>query len=716
MTITTLPTRNEYTATAGQTVFTYTFKIFESSDLNVYQTPAGAVSNDITDLITGYTVTGVGDEDGGTITLTTPANSGDLITIVSDIPESRTTDYQNNGDFRPDVVNDDFDRVVSLVKQINDNESRTLSFQESQQGASGLSLPIPSAGLLLRWNGAEDGLENVDFATPVETSVAGVTALRNLSESDTYADGTIVNVLGYYSNGDGGGDQFYWDSTSIETDNSVTIIKVTTVTLGRWKRLLDDTITLIKGGSDLPAVVSFVDDGSAIKLTSDYDVGVSGIISTEKTLHIYGEQNGEDSTNNQVGATIINDGGDTVDSPVIIFTSSSGVSERAKIRTINISSDAPTAYAVRFSDAIETIMSDVFIDLNSTGYGGVIYDDSGYFSLMDKVKIKSFNGVGVKITGVGSEHVLRDCHITSVSANTIGVQTDRNGLHIERGEYSLSGSGSIAIYLLTTEAAGAYGGTLKDIFFESIPSDGYGIVVDGTNSASSSDSFKSVLIESFRADLSSNQGTCVKFENASYCRVVDPQINRFSSGGTLVNWGELSVQCELVCDYIAALAPIIVHPSATRATKKVTGVIRRAEVSAITIASNLTTILVDGVDDLPANFLPVHNGTAWNYHMANITGNTAISITPPTETGIIRVINDRLGSSQGHIVYDADSVTAVCEVAGVGTDLEATTGTLNGTTGTASKVTVSAHTDGLIYVENRRSSANFTILFESNEF
>ena len=91
MTITTNDTRDEYTATASQTVFTYTFKIFASSDLNVYQTASDAECSD-SDIITAYTVTGVGAAAGGTVVLNSGAAVGDLITIVSDIPESRTTD------------------------------------------------------------------------------------------------------------------------------------------------------------------------------------------------------------------------------------------------------------------------------------------------------------------------------------------------------------------------------------------------------------------------------------------------------------------------------------------------------------------------------------------------------------------------------------------------------------------------------------------------
>lgn len=144
MTITTNDTRDEYTATGGQTVFNYTFKIFTSTDLLVYQTASGATPDDTTDLITTYTVTGVGNASGGTIVLNSGATAGDKITIVSNISYERDTDYQFNGDFTADVVNDEQDRLLSLVKQVKDNSERTLLFSKSTQGATGKTLPTPA--------------------------------------------------------------------------------------------------------------------------------------------------------------------------------------------------------------------------------------------------------------------------------------------------------------------------------------------------------------------------------------------------------------------------------------------------------------------------------------------------------------------------------------------------------------------------------------------
>lgn len=220
MTITINETRNEYTATSGQTEFTYTFKIFDSTDLNVYQTPAGQTANDTTDLITAYSVSGVGDEAGGTVTLSVGASVGDLITIVSGIPSSRTTDYQVNGDFIPATVNDDFDRVVSLVKQVEDLSNRSILTQESQQGPKPLSLESPEAGKFVRWNTGEDGFENVILS---ELAPSIIPEEDITIWFDTKADmiaatltvGAVYATRGYTTVGDGGG-AFYLIKTAAQ--------------------------------------------------------------------------------------------------------------------------------------------------------------------------------------------------------------------------------------------------------------------------------------------------------------------------------------------------------------------------------------------------------------------------------------------------------------------------------------------------------------------
>jgi hypothetical protein len=70
--------------------------------------------------------------------------------------------------------------------------------------------------------------------------------IKNIAELKT-RKGTpesIVEVLGYYTPGDGGGGDFYWDNTSTEIDDLGTVIQVSGVTTGRWKRIYSTNISV----------------------------------------------------------------------------------------------------------------------------------------------------------------------------------------------------------------------------------------------------------------------------------------------------------------------------------------------------------------------------------------------------------------------------------------------------------------------------------------
>jgi len=226
MTVTSLPVRDEFTATASQTVFNYTFKIFADGQLNVYITPSGQEANDSTDITTAYTIDPgtIGNPVGGFITLNSGASSGDLVTIVSNIPEARTTDYQNSGDFLPETVNDDFDTVVSLTKQQEDRSSRTLSFQESLQNATALTLASPVAGLYLAWNSTATGTENVGAPGAIQPSELNGTTAQMVANASLLA-GEFIITSGRTSSGDGGGSLFLSQTVTGGSDDGGSLLK-----------------------------------------------------------------------------------------------------------------------------------------------------------------------------------------------------------------------------------------------------------------------------------------------------------------------------------------------------------------------------------------------------------------------------------------------------------------------------------------------------------
>ncbi|MGB1304006.1 hypothetical protein [Pseudoalteromonas marina] len=117
MAINDLGTRDQYTATASQTVFPYTFEIFDDDDIAVEQNGTLLTKG------THYTVSGVNVDTGGNITLVTGATSGDILTIYRNMALERVTDYHQNGDFLAPEINNDLDRLWAAMQQIFGNSS-----------------------------------------------------------------------------------------------------------------------------------------------------------------------------------------------------------------------------------------------------------------------------------------------------------------------------------------------------------------------------------------------------------------------------------------------------------------------------------------------------------------------------------------------------------------------------------------------------------------
>ena len=103
--------RDQLIATAGQTVFAYSFPIFSEDYIAVYKRANATTPNDKTQRLTlaiDYTVQGVGEETGGTITLTVGAAVNDIITIAGVEPIERVSQFQDLNPF-----------TTSLNQQLN---------------------------------------------------------------------------------------------------------------------------------------------------------------------------------------------------------------------------------------------------------------------------------------------------------------------------------------------------------------------------------------------------------------------------------------------------------------------------------------------------------------------------------------------------------------------------------------------------------------------
>jgi hypothetical protein len=182
MTVSALVTRNDITATASQTSFTYTFRVLEATDMDVYQN--GAL------LASGYTVNNVGDT-GGTVDITAGVPDTQIVSLVLAMPLDRTTNYQNSGDFLASDVNADFDKIYIGAIQNENSGDRSLRLQDVEPTIA-MTLPLKAdrVGKYLKFNattGVPEAAEALaSSGTPASATATGITGTINWDSSYIY--------------------------------------------------------------------------------------------------------------------------------------------------------------------------------------------------------------------------------------------------------------------------------------------------------------------------------------------------------------------------------------------------------------------------------------------------------------------------------------------------------------------------------------------------
>ncbi|MCE2510395.1 MAG: hypothetical protein J4G10_05395 [Alphaproteobacteria bacterium] len=102
--------RVQYTADGVQTSFTYLFPIFDAADLEVFFDDGGTPG--------AHTITGVGNSGGGNVVFDSPPADGTRITLRRDMPVARSTDFQEGGDFRASIINEELDKLTMFVQTV----------------------------------------------------------------------------------------------------------------------------------------------------------------------------------------------------------------------------------------------------------------------------------------------------------------------------------------------------------------------------------------------------------------------------------------------------------------------------------------------------------------------------------------------------------------------------------------------------------------------
>ena len=173
MSISSATSRNDYTGNGATSVYSYNFRIFAQTDLLVTKRLISTGVETVLALTTDYTVSGVGDAAGGSVTLVAGALASTYeLTIRRVRPLTQTTDIRNQGSFLPETHEDAFDHQVMLAQQLEDEISRSLTLPETFSSSEiNTELPAPVATRVIGWNSTATGLAN--YAAVGSAAVSG---------------------------------------------------------------------------------------------------------------------------------------------------------------------------------------------------------------------------------------------------------------------------------------------------------------------------------------------------------------------------------------------------------------------------------------------------------------------------------------------------------------------------------------------------------------
>ena len=177
--------RIQYTADGILTTYEFPFAVFKASDIDVYLGATKQATNT-------YTVTGVGNSNGGAVVFNTAPATQTIITIVRNLSIERTSDFQEGSTLRAKVLNDELDYQIACQQQIAENLNRSLVLPPYAVGTDvDLTLPTPSAGKSIIWNADGTNLENSTIeVNALESTLRGYkeTAQTAATTASTKAD------------------------------------------------------------------------------------------------------------------------------------------------------------------------------------------------------------------------------------------------------------------------------------------------------------------------------------------------------------------------------------------------------------------------------------------------------------------------------------------------------------------------------------------------
>ncbi|NJL06853.1 MAG: hypothetical protein HC900_00255 [Methylacidiphilales bacterium] len=165
-----------YACNGSTTTFPFGFRIADETHVRVVL-GEGLLETDLT-LGTHYTVSGVGDASGGSITTNTAYASGSTIAIILNIPFLQGLDLENQGAFYAETIEDALDLAAQRDLQLKEEIARCLKMPVSSSDA------VEPAELLAARDEAEEARAASEAARDVAVSAkTAAEAARDVAQA-----------------------------------------------------------------------------------------------------------------------------------------------------------------------------------------------------------------------------------------------------------------------------------------------------------------------------------------------------------------------------------------------------------------------------------------------------------------------------------------------------------------------------------------------------
>lgn len=241
MSIATSTAKVQYTLATAVQALPIPFYFLQNADIKAIRARSGAV--DYTMILgTDYTLTGAGDEAGGTLTtIATNLQAGDIITIKRSVVIDQQTNYVYNDKFPAEVHEKVADKLTMIAQQLKEVTDRAVQFPETEVAGTGNIMPAAAgrASKILGFDATGNAVQLFDpvsavFAEGEHILCNSAAALKAVSVTGL-TNGQQAQVAGYASPGDGGGGLWTYLSASAETED-FGLVLAPNVGTGRWIR------------------------------------------------------------------------------------------------------------------------------------------------------------------------------------------------------------------------------------------------------------------------------------------------------------------------------------------------------------------------------------------------------------------------------------------------------------------------------------------------